>query len=116
VREVIDAALEHRDVDALELQERPRSQRSSGVKKLAVWLWVHEYAGQQIEVARALGLDTSVVSRHYGDALARAGDFDEEATAVKALLAKRARPRARGVTPATEDALPVRYHVDVAET
>jgi len=118
VREVIDAALEHRGVDVLELQERPRSQRSAGVKRLAVWLWVHEYAGRQIEVARALGLDTSVVSRHYGEALANAGDFDEEATAVKALIAKRARPRARPrkATAAAEDALPVRYHVDVEET
>jgi REP element-mobilizing transposase RayT len=116
VREVIDAVLAHRDVDGLELSERPRSQRSAGVKKLAVWLWVHEYAGRQIEVARALGLDTSVVSRHYGEALVQAGDFDQEATAVKALLAKRSRPRACKVTPATEDAQPVRYHVDVEET
>ncbi|MFI5308181.1 MAG: hypothetical protein ACHQ53_12550, partial [Polyangiales bacterium] len=93
-------------VDALELEQRPKSARSSGVKRLAVWLWVHEYAGRQVEVARALALDTSVVSRHYGEALAAAGDFDEEATAVKALLAKRKRPRGRKVTAASADGLP----------
>ena len=116
VREVIDAVLEYRNVDALELQERPRSRASAAIKRLAVWLWVHEYAGQQIDVARALALDTGMVSRHYGAALARAGDFDQEATAVRAILAKHARPRAREKTPATADAFPVRYHVDVAET
>jgi hypothetical protein len=116
VREVIDAVLEHRGVDPIELEERPRSQRSASAKRLAIWLWVHEYAGQQIELARALSLDTGVVSRHYGQALSAAGDYDQEATAVKALLAKRRRPRPRRVTAASADALPVRYHVDVAET
>jgi hypothetical protein len=116
VREVIDAALEHMQLDPLELSQRPRSRRAAQSKRLAIWLWIHEYAGQQVDIARALALDTSVVSRYYGQALARAGDFDELATAVTALLAKRRRPRARKVTPASEDALPVRYHVDVDET
>lgn len=113
VREVIDAVLEYLHVDALELSERPRSRRSAESKRLAVWLWVHEYRGQQIEIARAQELDTSVVSRYYGQALAAAGDFDEQATAVIALLGKRRRPRTRKVTATTANALPVRYHVDV---
>jgi REP element-mobilizing transposase RayT len=116
LREVIDAVLEHREVDAHELSERPRSQRSAAVKRLAVWVWVHEYAGRQIELARALGFDTRAVSRHYGEALAQAGEYDKEASAITALLAKRKRPRARKVTAADADGLHVRYHVDVAET
>ena len=115
VREVIDAVLEHLGVDAIELSERPRAQRSAASKRLAVWLWVHEYRGQQIELARALQLDTSVVSRYYGQALIAAGNHDEQATAVVALLAKRGRRRTRKPTAATANALRVRYHVDVEE-
>jgi REP element-mobilizing transposase RayT len=116
VREVIDAVLELLKLDAIELSERPRTRRSAQSKRLAVWVWVHEYAGQQMDVARALQLDTSVVSRYYGQALAAAGDFDEQASAVVGLLGKRRRARGRKVTRATADALPVRYHVDVDET
>jgi len=116
LRQVIDAVLQHRGVSALELDESPRGRRAAGVKKLVVWMWVHEYAGRQADVARALRLDTSVVSRHYGDALASAAEHDEEATAVTALLAKRKPPRARKVTPPDADGFPVRYHVDVSET
>jgi len=116
LRQVIDAVLQHRGVSALELDESPRGRRAAGVKKLVVWMWVHEYAGRQADVARALRLDTSVVSRHYGDALVSAAEHDEEATAVAALLAKRKRPRARKVTPPDADGFPVRYHVDVSET
>jgi REP element-mobilizing transposase RayT len=116
VREVIDAALELLGLQPLDLEERPRSRRAAQAKRLATWAWVHEYAGQQIDIARALGLDTGVVSRYYGQALAAAGDFDEQTTALTALLGKRRRPRPRKVTKATAEALPVRYHVDVDET
>ncbi|MFO0709863.1 MAG: transposase [Sandaracinus sp.] len=116
LREVIDAVLEHRGLSALELEEAPRSRRVASAKKLATWMWVHEYAGRQIEVARALELDTSVVSRHYGDALVSADEHDQEAAAVLAVLAKRRRPRARKATAPDEDGLPVRYHVDLSET
>jgi putative transposase len=116
LREVIDAALEVGDVEAVELSERPRARRSAEAKRLAIWMWVHEYAGQQIDLARALGLDTSVVSRYYGQAMAEAGEYDQRATAVAALLARRKRPRPRKVTRAAADAFPVRYHVDVEET
>ena len=115
VREVIDVVLELLDIDAVELEERPRSQRCAQAKRLAIWVWVHEYAGQQIEVARALGLDTGVVSRYYGQAISAAGEFDEQASAVTALLSRRRRTRGRAVTKATAGAAPVRYHVDVDE-
>jgi hypothetical protein len=116
VRAVIDAVLRHKDVDPLVLEERPRTQAAATVKRLVVWLWLHEYAGKQSEVGRALGLDSSMVTRYYGQALAVAGDYDEEATAVTALLRKKTPKSTRKVTAATADAHPVRYYVDVDET
>jgi len=117
VREMIDAVLRLQEVDPIELQEKPRGRAAAVTKRLAIWVWVHEYEGQQIEIARALSLDTSVVSRYYGQALQSAGDFDELATAVTALLRKRHRgTKDRGLTKATRDVLPVRYYVDVEET
>jgi REP element-mobilizing transposase RayT len=116
VREVIDAVLAAHGIDVLELEQRPKSKRSSAAKRLAIWIWIHEYAGAQIEVARALDLDTSVVSRHYGLALAAAGDFDEQATAITAVLNKRRRAKGRKQPAVPAEGLPVRYHVDVTET
>jgi REP element-mobilizing transposase RayT len=117
VRQVIDAVLRYKHVDAIELSERPRSRNSAGVKRLAIWMWVHEYEGKQIEVARALGLDTGVASHYYRQAVAAAGDFDQEATAVTAMIeARRGTKKTGKVTPATADAIRVRYHVDVDET
>jgi hypothetical protein len=77
---------------------------------------LHEYGGQQVELAQALGLDTGVVSYHYGRAMATPGDFDEQASALTALLQRRRRPRPTPTTKATADALATRYHVDVQET
>ncbi len=116
VREVIDAALEKAGLEPQELENRPRSRRATHAKRLAIWAWVHEYEGQQIEIARALGMSTATVSHHYGRAVRAAGDFDQECSAVVALLRRRARSRPRTKTSATADALPVRYLVDVDES
>jgi len=116
VRQVVDAVLEYRRVDAIELSARPRSRKSVAVKRLAIWTWVHEYDGKQIDVARVLGLDTTVVSYHYRHAVARAGDFDQEATAVTAILNARSKGTKTKVTSPTADAVRVRYHLDVDET
>ena len=78
-------------------------------------MWIHDYEGQQIEVARELGMDTSVVSRHYGHAVAAAGAYDEQACAVRAGLEARSRRRPRRARSNT-DPIPVRFHVDVDET
>jgi REP element-mobilizing transposase RayT len=115
VRDVIDAVLELLDVDPIELEERPRARGPTQAKRLAIWVWLHEYAGQQVELAQALNLDTGVVSYHYGQAMKTPGELDEQASAVTALLRRR-RPRPAAKTKATADALPVRYHVDVHET
>lgn len=116
VRAVIDAVLELAQLDAVELEQRPRARVCAEAKRLAIWVWIHEYAGRQMDVARALSLDTSVVSRYYGQAMRAPGDFDERATAVKGLIDKRTGPRKARVTKATERSLAVRYHVDVDET
>lgn len=115
VREVIEAALEACGLEPHELENRPRALAVTHAKRLAIWTWVHEYEGRQIEIARALGMGTGSVSHHYGSAVRAAAEIDEECTAVLAILRRRARPRPRTKTKATADALPVRYLVDVDE-
>ncbi len=112
VRAVIDTVLSLLDVDAIELKNRPKSRRAANVKRLAIWVWTHEYAGSQIELARALSLDTSVMSRYYGQAIENAGEFDEIASAVVARL-RRLKTK-KGAIKAYSP-MPVRYHVDVDE-
>lgn len=116
LREVTNAVCELLDVDPVELDERPRSARSVAVKRLVTWVWVHEYQGQQIELARAFGMATGAVSRHYGHTIANAGDYDQQATAVVARLRKRIAKRPARRTAATAGAHRVRYHIDVDET
>ncbi len=87
-RQLIEAVLKHQGVAASELRERPRTRRSASAKRLAVWLWVHEYAGQQSAMARALQLDSSIISRYYGQALATADTLAKPAAAVAAVLRK----------------------------
>ena len=90
---MIDAVLEWRALDREDLERRPKSRASSHAKRLIVWLWVHDYGGTQIEIARALALETGAVSRHYGHALEHAGEFASEAVEVVALLRRSARRR-----------------------
>ena len=116
LREVVDAVLEHLRIDPITFEERPRTRACTRARRLITWLWVHEYAGQQIDVARMLEMETGAVCRLYRDALSLAGDFDEAASAVVALLARRAKPRARTKTRPTVDGLAVRYFVDLDET
>lgn len=116
LRQVIDAVLLHLKVDPIDLQVRPRARRCAEAKRLATWMWIHDYEGQQIEVARELGMDTSVVSRHYGHAVAAAGTYDELASAVRAGLESRGRRRPGRRTRSNADPVPVRFHVDVDET
>jgi hypothetical protein len=117
VQQVIDAILVYCDADPIELSERPKSRKSARVKRLVSWMWVHEYAGKHIDVARVLNLDSGVISHHYREAIKQAGDYDQEASGITALIRKRAKPRTRSkVTAATEGSARVRYHVDVHET
>jgi hypothetical protein len=115
-REVYDAVLELLQLEPIEVENRPRGRRAARAKRLAIWVWLHEYGGQQIDVARVTGVDTGVVSYHYGKAMQTPGDYDEQATAVVALLERRRKPRPRARTSATAGAHQVRYLVDVQET
>lgn len=116
LREVVDGVLELLGLEALELESRPKARACTHAKRLITWVWVHEYAGQQVEVARVLSLETGAVSRHYAHALGLAAEFDEQAAGVVALLRRRARPREPKRTRATEGGSGVRYFVDVEET
>lgn len=109
VREVVDACIAALGIDPLDMKQRPKARMPAMAKRLAIWTWVHEYGGTQSELARALGLHTSVVSRYYGQALEAAGDFDEMASPVVRSLRRKKGKKA------TSTALPVRYHVDVDE-
>jgi len=116
VREVIDASLEQCGVDSVDLENRPRARPVVHAKRLAIWAWVHEYEGQQVEIARALGMGTATVSHHYREAVRAAGDFDQECSSLVAVLRRRGRTRPPTKTSATADSLPVRYLVDVKES
>jgi REP element-mobilizing transposase RayT len=95
LRDVLASALRLLEVDAVELEQHPGSRRSTHVKRLVVWAWLREYRGHQIDVARALALETSTVSRYYGQALIRAPEFDQRSAALSAVLSKRRRARSR---------------------
>ncbi len=114
--EVVVAAAELSGVALVELDERPRSAGSVEVKRLATWVWVREYGGQQVELARAFGIETGAICRHYGYTITNAGKYDELGSAVVALLRTRASRRpAKQAREHVFDALRVRYHVDVDE-
>lgn len=117
LQHLVDATLLHCQVDPIELSERPKSNKSARVKRLVTWLWVHEYEGKQVDVARALRLDRTVVSHHYRQAVRYAGDYDQEATAITAIIRKHSRRSStKKLTPPAQDAARVRYHVDADET
>jgi len=113
--QVIAAAVQMVGVDSLELDERPRARLSADVKRLATWVWIHEYEGKQIDVARAFGIATGAVSRHYGHAVRNAGDYDTRGSALVARLRRFTGKRTAKAQAPTEDAHRVRYHVDVDE-
>lgn len=93
LREVAKATRDLLEFDAAELKAHPRSARSVAVKRLVTWVWVHGCQGHQIDVARAFGMTTGAVSRHYGHAIANAVAYDKQSSAVMALLRKQTRKR-----------------------
>ena len=95
LREVADAVFDMLELDPLALERHPGSRRSTDAKRLIVWAWLHTFGGQQIDVARELALETSTVSRYYGQAITKASAFDARAGAVMALLQRRRRTRTR---------------------
>ncbi len=112
--EIVQRGLE---LDPVQIELRPRAKAHVHARRLLTWLWVREYAGKQIEVARLLSVTTPTVADYMRFAVCHAADFDEQGSALATLVAKRRRlstkPRARAS--AREDAIRVRYHVAVDE-
>src|SRR5699024_6943171 len=89
VRELIDTVITWLGLDPIELEIRPRSRPCVRAKRLATWIWVHDYGGREVDLARALCVDTATVSRYYRQSVQEAGACDEVATAIHALLQRR---------------------------
>ena len=83
------------------------------VKRLAIWVWLHEYGGKQFDIARVTGIDMGVVSDHCGQAMRTPGDYDEEAVPWSPCCGAPGERDPAWKTDATEDARPVRSLVDV---
>lgn len=113
LRELWEAVLEHLEIDVTDFELRPRAAAHVHAKRLLTWLWVREYEGRQIEVARLLGITTAAVSGLYAGAVRAAGTYDQEGSAIAVQLASKR--RARKATRAREGSSSVRYFVDVHE-
>lgn len=88
-RAVFDATCRHMGITRAEVLAHPRSQRAASAKRLTIWLWLAIYGGRQIDIARALSLDSSIVSRYYGQALHAADEHQRHVRSVQLLLRRR---------------------------
>ena len=111
--ELWNAVLEFLELDAIAFDLRPRAASHVHAKRLLMWLWVREYEGKQIEVARLLGITTASASALYAQTVAAAAEFDQEGSVVAARLAARQRRKRLGSTKLNAQVVRVRYHVDV---
>ncbi|NOY90806.1 MAG: hypothetical protein GXP55_06300 [Deltaproteobacteria bacterium] len=111
IDELISATLLVRGVEPWEFDNRPRAHSCAVAKRIITWIWVHEFHGAQIEVARALKISTSAVAQHYATCMKQAADYDELSTAVLGTLDAR-------IATTTDDrsaATKARYHVDTQD-
>ncbi len=115
IREVWNAVLDALEINVTEFELQPRAAPHVRAKRLLMWLWVREYEGKQIEVARLLGITTASASTIYGHTVRNAGDFDTDGSAIATMLARRAKKPVRRDTATRPGALRVRYRVDVDE-
>lgn len=99
LRDVLAAVLEVLELDAATFAKHPRVRLCAHAKRLTTWIWVREYDGQQIDVARMLGITTAAVSRQYSEAVQDAADYEAQGSAaiavLQAKLTRRRRARAR---------------------
>lgn len=105
------------ELDPMQVELRPRAKAHVHARRLLTWLWVREYAGKQIEVARLLNVSTPTVAEYMRYAVCHAADFDVQGSAIAALIpkARRSSTKKHARTPAREGAIRVRYHVAVDE-
>ena len=80
------------------------------------WIWVQQYGGQQIEVAREFKVTTGAVSQWYRAAMQDAACYEEAASNLVSLLETHRRQRGKLVRRRKPEAANrVRYQVDVDE-
>lgn len=115
LRRVWEQVLESLEIDVIAFELRPRAARHVHAKRMLMWLWVREYGGKQIDVARFLGITTASASGLYGYVVRNAGDFDTEGSAIAIELEKRSGKRSRRDSSVGVGVSRVRYHVDVDE-
>lgn len=111
IDDLIDAALAVHELEPWEFEKRPRARRCVEARRAVIWLWVHEFGGQQIDVARALRVSTAAVAQQYAVCMRRVSESDDIAGMMLAVLdaqlvAKQADKRPDDATP------PARFHVD----
>ena len=68
---LVDIVCKVLDLDRSEFEERPKRRASKVARQLLVRLWVQEYDGTQVELARYLNVSASLVSRWYSRAIER---------------------------------------------
>ena len=119
LRRLWETVLQALDLDPVQVEIRPKARSHVHAKKVLIWLWVREFEGKQIEVARLLGVSTAAVSSLYGDVVGHASDFEEQGSAIVALSARGARQKKEKVSSRAPNrgkrAQRVRYHVTVDE-
>lgn len=77
------------DIDPLQWELRPRARRHVHARRLLVWLWVREFCGKQIDVAKLLSVSTATVALDYRRAVCHAAEFEEQGSAILSLLPAR---------------------------
>lgn len=59
------------DLDLETFRLHPRSKKPAAARHLLMWFWVHVFGAPQSEICRVLRVDSGVVARWYGKAVAR---------------------------------------------
>jgi len=108
IRDIVDATLAAMALDPWEFEKRPRARACGVAKRIIIWLWVHEFGGMQIEVARELNLSTAAVAQHYATCMRSAAEQDELASAVLPLLTAAKRSQGAGKRAPRK----ARFHLD----
>ena len=114
--QIVVGALATEGLEPWDLEHRPRARAVTRAKRLATWIWVQQYGGQQIEVARELKVTTGAVSQWYRAAMQDAACYEEAASNLVSLLETHRRQRGKLVRRRKPEAANrVRYQVDVDE-
>ena len=86
IEDLIDGLCSLLELEPWEFHQRPKARGPALARRILVWLWVRWCHGKQVDVARALKVPSSLVSRWYKAAIAEAPDIEELADRVIAAL------------------------------